>query len=212
MPMGVQLVGVTGTHGSGKTTLCKAVSGYPGIAFERTTTSEVFKRLGKTPNVAMSLDERLDVQEEILRVMDEQWTEALVKHQNNAKIHTVITDRTPYCMITFMLAEISGYGELTEEQNQRVMRYVESCREAGCMFDMNLYVPMSFYSLNEAEKVRASMGRAYREHYDLLLWGALRGTQHYTLHGEDLQHRVHQSVSLIETNRLLIESHLSSAS
>lgn len=167
----MKLVGITGTHGTGKTTLAKEMVVRAGWGLAKTDVSGVFIKHGKDPRVRMSLIERMDVQDDILDTLVEQWREA----RKAGEFEIVVTDRTPYCFIAFVLAEISGYDQLTEEENRRVVEYVTRCERAALeFFDLIAYLPMVIPFVPAISKVQAVNGQAYREHYDRLLTGCLR--------------------------------------
>lgn len=201
-----KLVGFVGVSGSGKTTLCKQFEDAENVAFVKTTVSEIYKRLGKDPKVAMTLDERLDVQEVILKELKMQWTEALGTHHSK---EYVLTDRTPYCFIAFMLAEVSGYGELTEEQNSRITRYVIECQCAGLMFDciFHLPFPLESWKVENGEKVCASKAMSYNLHFDYIIRGLMTDSQirSYNIYGHGLAGRA-QYVNNILTERLKLSA------
>lgn len=177
-----KLVGFVGVSGSGKTTLAKTVAHTTdNSVFVKTTVSEIYKKLGKDPKVAMTIDERLDVQEVILNELRIQWAEALANNQDKA---FVLTDRTPYCFISFMLAEVSGYGELTESQNNRITRYVIECQLAALMFDciFHLPFPLSQWDRQDQDKVCAITTSSYNLHFDFILKGLLTGFEVQPFH------------------------------
>lgn len=197
-----KLVGFVGVSGSGKTTLCKQFEDAENVAFVKTTVSEIYKRLGKDPKVAMTIDERLDVQETILKELKMQWAEAI---GNNQDKEYVLTDRTPYCFIAFMLAEVSGYGELTDEQNKRITRYVIECQCAGLMFDciFHLPFPLGSWKVEDGEKVCATKAMSYNLHFDFIIQGLMTTPQVncYKIHGHGLAGRA-QYVNNILTERM----------
>ena len=197
-----KLVGFVGVSGSGKTTLAKYFEDAENCAFVKTTVSEIYKRLGKDPKVAMTLDERLDVQEVILKELKQQWCEAI---GNNQDKEYVLTDRTPYCFIAFMLAEVSGYGELTEKQNARIIKYVIECQAAGLMFDCIFHLPIPNYvwDRGDKDKVCASTSSSYNLHFDTIIRGLMTGREVncYDIFGHDLKSRVGY-VNNILTERL----------
>jgi hypothetical protein len=198
-----KLVGFVGVSGSGKTTLCKQFEDAENVAFVKTTVSEIYKRMGKDPKVAMTIDERLDVQEVILKELKMQWAEAI---GNNQDKEYVLTDRTPYCFIAFMLAEVSGYGELTEKQNKRIVQYVMDCQCAGLMFDCIFHLPPfppKEWKREEDGKVCAQTSPSYNLHFDFIMQGLMSSHQvHcYKIYGYPLGGRA-QYVNNILTERM----------
>lgn len=160
------MFGVTGTHGSGKTTLCEAyVKAHPEAHFIKTSASDVYKMMGLDPKEKMPLSIRLDVQEAILVSFIGQWSPALIHD-------VVITDRTPYDLMAYTLAELSGYDEVDEELDERIRRYLDSCYQVASIFTGIVHVPMGLpVAADPTGKVRASLGLGYRTHIDVLLKG-----------------------------------------
>lgn len=172
-----KLIGVVGVMGTGKTTLC-AESGYE---FVKTDVSGIYKKWNLDPKIPMSFDTRLKVQEEILEYHRELWIKACVSGGTiDGEVMTpgpskiLMTDRTPLCFMTFTLAEVSGYQNLTEKQNQDLKSYIDRCWKCMRLFKGIVYLKQSFVApVDLSGKVRASMGYGYREHYDNLLKGLL---------------------------------------
>ena len=166
-----KLIGVVGVMGTGKTTLC-AESGYE---FIKTDVSGIYKRNNLDPKVFMDFDTRLRIQEEILEYHSDIWMKA-----KNDSMTVMITDRTPLCFMAFTLAEISGYGSLTEKQDQDLKSYIHRCWLAMKLFDGIVYLSQSFTPpVDLSGKVRASMSYGYREHYDNLLKGLMSDMDAY---------------------------------
>lgn len=174
-----KLIGVVGVMGTGKTTLC-AESGYE---FVKTDVSGIYKKWNLDPKIPMSFDTRLKVQEDILAFHRDLWLkacspegmiidgEAVIKSESSK---VLMTDRTPLCFMTFTLAEVSGYQNLTEKQNQDLKSYIDRCWKCMRLFKGIVYLKQSFVApVDLSGKVRASMGYGYREHYDNLLKGLL---------------------------------------
>lgn len=170
-----KLIGVVGVMGTGKTTLC-AESGYE---FIKTDVSGIYKKWGLDPKVAMDFDTRLKIQQEILEYHTHLWLKACIRgvRQGDRFVSenlVMVTDRTPLCFMTFTLAEISGYGGLTEEQDQALKKYIDYCWKSMALFKGIMYLEQSFTPpVDTSGKVRASMSYGYREHYDNLLRGLL---------------------------------------
>ena len=172
-----KLIGVVGVMGTGKTTLC-AESGYE---FIKTDVSGIYKKHGLDPKVEMDFDTRLRIQEEILQYHVKMWIRECVpegyvgdSHMISSGSKVLVTDRTPLCFMTFTLAEVSGYGKLTEKQDQDLKSYIHRCWKAMELFKGIVYLKQSFTPpVDLSGKVRASMSYGYREHYDNLLKGLI---------------------------------------
>lgn len=184
----MRLIGITGTHGTGKTTLAKEMAVRCEWVLVKTDVSGVFLKHDEDPRKWMPLAKRIEVQNDILDTLVEQWREARKLPEDSI----TVTDRTPYCFIAFMLAEISGYDALPEEENRLVVDYVQRCENAALeFFDLIVYLPMAIPFVPAVGKVQAVNGQAYREHYDRLLQGSLLiAPQLYYMNGVGLVERV----------------------
>lgn len=188
----MKVLGLVGTHGSGKTTLCEAfAAAHPGTTFIKTGVSDVYKAMGLDPKTRMTLERRMEVQEAVLSHLCEQWEKGLLKHPGDEG--WVITDRTPYDMIGYTLAEVSGYDDISEELSGRVLNYILRCRLAAQAFDGFVHVPIALPMVADPTgKVRAASSLAYRVHLDMLMIKALEdgGENLYRVHGIDLRERI----------------------
>lgn len=191
----MKLIGLCGTHGTGKTTLMKAFEGKAVLV--ETSVSAIYKEMGLNPQLPMTLDTRLDVQDRILSVLMQEWMRPFANNTGEGP-QIALTDRTPMCLIGYLLCEVSGYGELTEEQNARVQKYVDVCLAAAGLFDHILHVPIGL-PMVKRDKVVAAQGIAYRLHLDMAMKGALSNIQHtHSLFGTEQSYRVKQVQSVID--------------
>lgn len=186
----MKLIGLTGAHGTGKTTLAAKAAGEFGWEFAKSDVSGVYRREGLDPRVRMTLDERLDIQKKILDFHFTQWR---ILEKTCLVDQIVITDRTPYCFMAFILAEISGYDALTPEQNEKVLTYVDQCNhDAERFFNMVCYLPRSIPFVPATHKVQAVANEAYREHWDMLIQGILfgRAPNHWEISAVSMEDRL----------------------
>lgn len=190
----MKLIGLCGTHGSGKTTLIEAFEGK--VVVVKTSISAIYKEKGLNPGLPMSLDTRLDIQDEILARLLQEWA-APFADADGEKI-TVLTDRTPMDFVGYLLCEVSGYGELTPEQNARIEEYVDKCLRISEMFDVIIHVPIGL-PMVKRDKIAAVDSIGYRLHLDMVLKGAM--TSHettYSLRSNDHDTRVSQVQAVID--------------
>lgn len=192
----MKLIGLSGTHGSGKTTLIEAFEGKAVIV--KTSISDIYKQAGLTPRLPMSLDQRLSIQEKILQQLLSEWVQPIADNTGEGP-QIVLTDRTPADFIGYLLCEISGYGELTEAQNNQVKSYVDRCLKVMEMFDAIIHVPIGLPIVSR-DKISAVDSIGYRTHLDMVIKGALTSKSGvYTLFGTDHDYRVRQVQSAINT-------------
>lgn len=169
MPKNRKLIGVVGASGTGKTQLCES----SGFTFIRTSVSKVYKDFGLDPKERMTLATRLQVQRQILAHHLHVWQTEFEKYKDKNIIF--VTDRTPICFMTYLLAEVSGYDQISEEDRAGVMDYVHRCYDALTWhFDGIYHLMMSepFKSVDLSDgKVRATHDPAYHTHYQALSLG-----------------------------------------
>lgn len=160
------MIGLIGVHGTGKTTLAQEVADKLGYHFCKTSTSEVYKRLGKDPAVRMTFDERLEVQYAILNELRVEW-------QSYAG-ENAITDRTPIDLMAYTLADVDSYDALTEKQTTMLSYYLGNCLGTYVkFFDKVAVLPNQRFGLEETDKLRANLSWGYSFKLDALLRGLL---------------------------------------
>lgn len=187
----MKFLGLFGTHGSGKTSLCEAyVAKHPDTTFIKTSVSDVYKSFNMDPKVRMSLEQRMEIQEKVLDVLCDQWEKGLLTHTGTGN---VISDRTPYDLIGYTLCEVSGYDDISPELSERIIRYVMACRLAAQAFDGFVHVPIGLpMVVDPTGKVRAASSLAYRVHLDMMMTKAAEdgGVTPSRLFGVDMFERV----------------------
>lgn len=161
------LVGLAGTHCTGKTTLAKTVADEFGYGFIRTSISDVLKGLGKDPAKTMTIRERIDAQMAILDALDSEWNRAVM---NPDMIW--IADRTPIDLMAYAAGDVSPYNRMTEaeaEAFELCQRAVESaCRK----FDLTIMMQMGIPVVEDPQgKLRASQCPVYRKKLEVLIRG-----------------------------------------
>ncbi|QOC57941.1 putative thymidylate kinase [Pseudomonas phage phiK7B1] len=187
----MKFLGLFGTHGSGKTSLCEAyVAKHPDTTFIKTSVSDVYKSFNMDPKVRMTLEQRMEIQEKVLDVLCDQWEKGLLVHTGTGN---VISDRTPYDLIGYTLCEVSGYDEISPELSERIIKYVMACRLAAQAFDGFVHVPIGLPMVEDPHgKVRAASSLAYRVHLDMMMTKAAEdgGVTPSRLFGVDMFERV----------------------
>jgi predicted ATPase len=155
------MIGLTGAHRTGKTTLAKAFAEERGIPFLQTSASQVFKEIGLNPAVEYPFEVRLDVQERILQAFAEQYRSMGGK--------MFITDRTPIDMMAYTLAEVRA-NNLTPELSKRLDKYLSSCvKLTNEIFAILVIVQPGIQVV--AEEGKASLEGMYIEHIANLVMG-----------------------------------------
>lgn len=110
------IIGLTGAHRTGKTTLARRYAQLTGAEFVETNVSATFKRLGIEPRRVKGIQERIAVQREVLK--------DLVLRYERIK-GAAIVDRTPLDLAAYMLADV--HQSINEKADRSVMAYVREC-------------------------------------------------------------------------------------
>lgn len=161
------LVGLTGTHCTGKTTLAKTVADEFGYGFIRTSISDVLKGLGKDPAVRMTIRERIDAQMAILDRLNEQWDQAL-----KSPDMIWIADRTPIDLMAYLMADVEAYSPMSAEEARDFSLAMRATEGSIKKFDLIIQVQMGIPVAADPEgKLRASHCPIYRSKLEILMRG-----------------------------------------
>ncbi|WP_374335343.1 AAA family ATPase [Methyloversatilis sp.] len=114
------MIGLCGANGVGKSTLAEDAAPLIELPYVRTTTSAIFKQMGLDPSQRLSFENRMEVQNRILKALDAQYAEV-----GDGRF---ITDRTPMDMLGYTFVEI-GQEPLTADQEFELRKYVHQCVE-----------------------------------------------------------------------------------
>ena len=157
------IIGLTGAHRTGKSTLAKAFADkyHDEVKLCLTSASQVFQRLGYSPQAELDFETRLTIQEEILKELTKQYKE-----------HTgqmAITDRTPIDMLAYTLAEVNRQT-LTPKLDTRLRKYSERCYDVtNQYFGVLIVVQPGIPLVDDPTKAPATEG--YIEHINALICG-----------------------------------------
>jgi predicted ATPase len=161
------VIGLSGPHRVGKTTLAQAFAQKCEIPFVRTSATEVFAMIGKDPKADYPIEERIAIQEAILYAFERQYAEA------RSRAEVWISDRTPIDLASFMMADIQrstfdGSPELAAMVND----YVKRCIDAtNLWFSVVVLVQPGIVTVEAEGKAPACP--AYMEHLNSLQLGLL---------------------------------------
>jgi predicted ATPase len=155
------MIGLCGSHRTGKTSLAKAYAEKHGILFLETPTTAIFKELGIDPAAPMDFATRMLAQETIIECFDQQYAAVAGK--------AVITDRTPVDTLGYMLGDISG-ATVAPQDEERLARYVQRCYDVlNRRFSALMLVQPGIEVVPAPGK--ASLSKAYIEHLNSLMLG-----------------------------------------
>lgn len=107
------ILGLAGSHRSGKTTLARAVAAKGGIAFYDGSFGRLARTLGFESVARMSIFERLTMQNRVLDLYDRE-----IRQDAAARI----TDRTPLDMLAYLVAEVGMHAGLGDAASRRWSR------------------------------------------------------------------------------------------
>lgn len=159
------LYGLSGSSGTGKTTLCKAVSEALDITFMPTSITECARRHGFNAVGVLSIRERLALQNHLLNDHLEMIRGA---------VRPLIVDRTPIDMIGYLMCEfhMNSHMLATAEEIQEAEDYVDrALRAVKENYDFVFMVgQLDHY---EVAATRPADNRAYQTHSQLVMEGAL---------------------------------------
>lgn len=173
------MLGLTGPHRTGKTTLAQAYAQRHGIPFVKTSATEVFTRLGRDPAVDYPIEERLAIQEAILHAFEKQYAAA-------CRISSFwVADRTPIDMASYMLADVSREALAGKpELSMMVDSYVNRCIEATNSWFSVVALIQPGIKLVAAEG-KAPICVSYMRHLNILQKGLLvdgkLGIRHFVM-------------------------------
>ena len=177
------IIGLSGSHRTGKTTLARTFAEKHGVQFLETSVSAIFKELGKDPALPMTFTERLDVQEVVLERLEMMYASADLKTGS-------ITDRTPLDLIAYTMADAIG-DAVPEDQQERFAAYVNRCFDVTSRYFCTVALVQPGIALVAAEG-KAAMNVAYIEHLNTLFHG-LMSDKRLTIQG---YHLARESVSM----------------
>jgi hypothetical protein len=154
------MIGLCGAQRTGKTTLAQKYALATKTPYVETDVSGTFARLGADPKRDYPLNERIELQREILKDYEELLKKAPFKF---------ITDRTPVDMMAYMLADIRREN-VTDQQGGAIMSYLDEClRVLNRQFTVLMVVQPGIPLVEAPGKAPASLG--YMEHINTLCMG-----------------------------------------
>ncbi len=156
------MIGLSGPHRSGKTTLAKACNKEYEISFVPSQASKVVADMGFDQKTDYDIDTRLHIQRGILAAAEESY---------RAMSEPFITDRTPIDFIAYTLCDAGRKG-VTPEQSAELENFIEQCYwVASRYFKTIIYVPATIKFVAEDGKPPENYG--YQEHIGTLIQGAV---------------------------------------
>ena len=159
------IIGLTGSHRSGKSTLAKAVAEDLGLTFVPQSFGEAARRHGVDAVAPMTLTDRLHIQQRIL-------IDHIDMVRSNQEV--IIVDRTPIDYLAYLLGEFHMQSHMAADSRvfELVRIYKRQVIQAVDTFYDKLFVlqPLESYA---AEPGKPAFNVAYQDHIQLLVEGAI---------------------------------------
>ncbi len=154
---------LSGAHGTGKTTLAKALAGKHGLYFLETSVRKVHTELGTDPSKAMSFEVRAKVQEKILENMVREFSEIPSKVTQTG----FVADRSFGDLVTYALNDFDGTwcADWFEDYVGRC------CYAAGHFYDTVVILPPGVKGRTEQEAYKGSVKEPVINKFHFLLMG-----------------------------------------
>lgn len=166
------MIGLLGSHRSGKTTLAKAYALKSGSEFLATSLTEFHRAAGFDVTAENPFSVRLAHQEKVLDFTDAMYA----KHA----CRDVIADRTPLDMIAYTMAEAFA-GRVRGDDQARFAAYVQRCFDVTNKRFGTLMLIQPGISFVE-EEGKAANNPAYIEHLNTILLGLIGDPRLLTSH------------------------------
>jgi hypothetical protein len=157
------ILGLAGSHRSGKTTLARAVAAKGGIAFYDGSFGRLARTLGFESVARMSIFERLTMQNRVLDLYDRE-----IRQDAAARI----TDRTPLDMLAYLVAEVGMHAGLGDAASREVVAYRDRCigLTRDLFDDVFVLQALPVYVVADG---KPSDDPAYQMHIQTLIEGAI---------------------------------------
>jgi hypothetical protein len=157
------ILGLAGSHRSGKTTLAHAAAARGGIAFYDGSFGRLARTLGFESVARMSIFERLTMQNRVLDLYD---------REIRLDAADRITDRTPLDMLAYLVAEVGMHSDLGDAASREIVAYRDRCiaLTRDLFDDVFLLQPLPVYVVADG---KPSDDPAYQMHIQTLIEGAI---------------------------------------
>lgn len=156
------MIGLAGSHRTGKTTLAKAWAEKEGVEYVPVNVSDVIQgTIGDGCSSISSMDQRLLVQRRLV----EHCAETFLRRKT-----LFVTDRTPLDVAAYTMADVTQH--MTPAQSKEVVSIIEDCIHLtnSCFQSILLVQPGIPY---EPEPGKPPVNKAYQQHIHLLVEGLL---------------------------------------
>lgn len=162
------MIGFSGAHRVGKTTLAQAFAEKHDMTFLKTSATEVFRAAGLNPAASMPIDTRIAIQESMLQVFEKHYAAAATK----STIGLFVADRTPIDLAAYLLAEVQQNTTVGQEQEtvNFAAQYVKRCLECADRWFSTILIVQPGIQVVEADG-KARGCPLFMEHLNTLMLG-----------------------------------------
>lgn len=166
------MIGLSGTHGTGKTTLARAFAQKQDIPVVLTTASGVMHSLGLDPAADYPIDIRIGAQEAILHAFEKQYADA------TRRTPLFIADRTPLDLASYILADVQRATLLARPEVARLVTiYVQKCFVSLNRWFSTVLLVQPGIQIEPGREGKAGACEAFMEHQNTLLRGLIGDTR-----------------------------------
>lgn len=156
------MIGFSGAHRTGKTTLAKEVAEHFDVPFAGSPASNVFAEMGLCPKADYPIEKRLEIQRRLLDECHKTWVGAG---------HVFVSDRTPLDLMAYTMSAVTR-EVVDEKANRELERYISDCFDvANQCFHTILVVQPGITPVEAQGKGPTAYG--YTEHVAALTIGYL---------------------------------------
>lgn len=187
------IIGLAGSHRTGKTTLARRFAEVAGYRFVETSVSAVIKKHGMDPRLDYPIDQRLWIQGQILASLSETYS---------ANKNFAVVDRTPIDLAAYMLADITRQS-VDPNTDKEVMAYINECMAVTQRYFGAVIIVQPGIPIVEDES-KAPATESYMEHINAICLGfatsaRLKNTAMYSLSRSctDLDERCEAIVNIV---------------
>lgn len=165
------MLGICGSHRTGKTTLARTMAETSGLFFLESKVSDTFRRMRVDPRADLPFEDRLYVQYQILYDMERLYFEAPTSH--------FITDRTPIDVYSYLLADVQRTTLDPVQEGDLERFWAETCRIVNKHFELVMVIQPGIDLIEAEGKAPATTG--YVEHVNAVIIGLVMGRSYADL-------------------------------
>lgn len=165
------MLGICGSHRTGKTTLARTMAETSGLFFLESKVSDTFRRMRVDPRADLPFEDRLYVQYQILYDMERLYFEAPTSH--------FITDRTPIDVYSYLLADVQRTTLDPVQEGDLERFWAETCRVVNRHFELVMVIQPGIDLIEAEGKAPATTG--YVEHVNAVIIGLVMGRSYADL-------------------------------